>query len=82
MGQHNFERVQTFSFLGSTINDNNVSSEEILTRLKKGNKAFFVNKILLSSKLIGKQFQMNIYIHYKARCNMCCWNLDSDWGDV
>jgi len=35
LGQHNFERVQTFSFLGSIINDNNVNSEEILTRIKK-----------------------------------------------
>jgi hypothetical protein len=44
MGQHNFERVQTFSFLRSTINDNNIYSNEILTRIKKGNKAFFRNK--------------------------------------
>jgi len=35
MGQHNLERVQTFSFLGSTINDNNIHSKEILTRIKK-----------------------------------------------
>jgi hypothetical protein len=32
MGQYNFERVQTFSFLGSVINDNNINSEEVLTR--------------------------------------------------
>lgn len=56
MGQNNFERLQTYSFLGSIINDNNVNSEEILTRIEKGNKAFFMNKNLLSSKLIsGKQ---------------------------
>jgi len=35
MGQHNFEKVQTFSFLQSVIYDNNVNSEEILTRIKK-----------------------------------------------
>jgi hypothetical protein len=34
MGQRNFERVQTFSFLGSIINDN-IHSKEILTRIKK-----------------------------------------------
>jgi len=79
--QNDFERVQTFSFLVSIINDNNVNSEEILTRIEKGNKAFFMNKNLLSSKLIsGKQFKMTsyhitalyIYIYYKAHCNICC----------
>jgi len=44
MGQHNFQTVQTFSFLGSIINDNNIHSNKILTRIKKGNKAFFRNK--------------------------------------
>jgi hypothetical protein len=45
MGQHNFERVQTFSFLGLIIKDNNVNSKEILTRIEKGSKAFFMKKI-------------------------------------
>jgi hypothetical protein len=58
MGQHNFETVQTFSFVGSVINDNNANSEEILTRIKKGSKAFFI----ISSNLIGKQPKMTIYI--------------------
>jgi hypothetical protein len=60
MGQHNFGRVQTFSFLGSVIYDNNVNSEEILTRIKKGNKAF-MNKKLFSSKPIGKRSKLKMY---------------------
>jgi hypothetical protein len=56
MGQHNFETVQSFSFIGSVINDNNVNREEILTRIKKANKAFF----MISSKLTGKQPKMTI----------------------
>jgi hypothetical protein len=35
MGQNNFEKVRTFSFLESVIYDNNVNSEEILTKIKK-----------------------------------------------
>jgi hypothetical protein len=61
MGQHNFGRVQTFSFLGSLIYDNNVNSEEILVRIKKGNKAFFMNKKFFSSKPIGKQPKLKMY---------------------
>jgi hypothetical protein len=60
MGQHNFERVQTFSFLLSLINDNNIQRNEILTRIKKGNKAFFRNKKVLLSQLIRKQSKTKI----------------------
>jgi hypothetical protein len=44
MGQHNFQTVQTFSFPGSIINGNNIHGNKILTRIKKGNKAFFRDK--------------------------------------
>jgi len=55
--------VQTFSFLGSIINDNKIHSNKILTRINKGNKAFFRNKKkVLSSKLIRKQSKMKIQI--------------------
>jgi len=61
IGQHNFKKVQTSSFLGSIINDNNIHSNKILTRIKKGNKAFFRNKKkVMSSKLIRKQCKMKI----------------------
>jgi len=53
--------MQTFSFLGSVINDNNVNSEEILIKIKNAIKAFFMNKKLLSSKLVVKQSKTNIY---------------------
>jgi hypothetical protein len=33
-----------------------------LTRIKKGNKAFFMNKKLLSSKLIRKQPKMKMFV--------------------
>jgi cell fate (sporulation/competence/biofilm development) regulator YlbF (YheA/YmcA/DUF963 family) len=62
MGQHYFERVQTLSFLGSIINNKYVKSNEILTRRRQGNKAFFMNNKFLSSKLTGRQFKMTIYL--------------------
>jgi hypothetical protein len=52
--------MQTFNFLGSVINDKNVNRLEILMRIKKGNKAFFMNKKLLSSKLNGKESKIYI----------------------
>jgi hypothetical protein len=84
LGQHNFERVQTFSFLGLLINDNNINSEEILTRIKKGNKAFFMNKKLLLLKLIGKQSKIKInkyiyiyiYIHCLSVVSVVCCQVE------
>lgn len=60
--QHNFERMQTFSFLGSVTNDKNIKCEDILMRINEGNKAFFMNKKLLSSKLSEKKSKMKIHI--------------------
>ena len=62
MGQYYFERIQTFSFLGSILKDKYVKIDEILTRIMQGNKAFFKNNKLLSSKLTGRQFKMIIYV--------------------
>ena len=53
--------MQTFNFLGSVINDKNVNCAEILTRIKKGNKVFFMNKKLLSPKLNRKESKVKIY---------------------
>ena len=35
MGQHNFDRVQTFSFLGSIINDSYIHSNEKFNKSKE-----------------------------------------------
>jgi hypothetical protein len=61
IGQHNCKRVQTFNFLRPIINDKNTNSNKILTRIKKGNKALFRDKKVLSSKLIRKQTKIKIY---------------------
>jgi hypothetical protein len=47
----------------SIINDNKVNSEEILTSIKKGNKAFFINKKTASIKARWETIQNNIYIY-------------------
>ena len=47
-----FESVQSFKYLGSTVNQNNTIEEEIKERLIAGNKAFYANQ---------KMFQTNYY---------------------
>jgi hypothetical protein len=39
-----------------------VKSDEILSRIRQGNKTFFMNNKLLPLKLIGRKFQMTIYV--------------------
>jgi hypothetical protein len=39
-----FESVQSFKYLGSTVNQNNTIEEEIKERIVAANKAFYANQ--------------------------------------
>ena len=47
-----FESVQSFKYLGSVVNQNNIIEGEIKERLIAGNKAFYANQKMLQSKLL------------------------------
>ena len=47
-----FESVQSFKYLGSTVNQNNTIEEEIKERLIAGNKAFHANQKMFQNKLL------------------------------
>jgi len=47
------EQVRSFKYLGSTLNTDNKTEEEIKERIVLGNRAFFVNKKIFQSKLIS-----------------------------
>ena len=50
-----FESVQSFKYLGSTVNQNNTIEEEIKERLIAGNKAFCANQKTVSKQIIIKE---------------------------
>ncbi|PSN53990.1 hypothetical protein C0J52_13487 [Blattella germanica] len=48
-------------YLGVTLNQNNSIEEEIENRIALGNKAYFANKTIFSSKLISKYANLKLY---------------------
>jgi len=56
-----FESVQSFKYLGSTVNQNNQIEEEIKERLTAGNKAFYANQKIFQNKLLSKKSKLKLY---------------------
>jgi sorting nexin-29 len=55
------ERVEEFKYLGTILTDQNSVQEEIRSRLKLGNACYYSVQNLLSSRLLSKNFKINIY---------------------
>ena len=43
------DQVSSFSYLGTNVDGNNTSEEEIRERIAMGNKAFYTNKMLFKA---------------------------------
>jgi len=54
-----FDSVQSFKYLGSTVNQNNTIEEEI--RLIAGNEAFYANQKMFQNKLLSKKSKLKLY---------------------
>ena len=50
----NFDRVEDFKYLGTTLTNQNSIAEEIKSRLKAGNACYYSVQNLLSSRLLLK----------------------------
>jgi hypothetical protein len=58
-----FEKVCNFTYLGSLVNESNLIQPEISERICKGNRAYYANAKLLSSKLLKRSTKMKIYLN-------------------
>jgi hypothetical protein len=56
------EVVQSYKYLGSTVNSDNSIEEEIQYRITLGNKAYYANQFLFKSRLISKKSKMKLYL--------------------
>jgi len=61
VGDAQIDQVKSFSYLGSTVNGNNMLEEEIRGQIAKGNKAFYTNKALFKSKLVSRKSKLKLY---------------------
>jgi len=57
----NFERVEEFNYLGTTLTNQNSIAEEIKSRLRSGNACYHSVQNLLSSTLLSKNLKIKIY---------------------
>ena len=60
-GRYNFEKVDSFTYLGSLVTGDNNVSEEITNRLTVANRAHFGLKSHPESQLLSKKTKMLIY---------------------
>jgi len=59
--QTHLEQVNSFKCLGSIVNGNKSTEEEIKGRISLGIKAFYANQNLFKSKLLTKNSKLRIY---------------------
>ena len=55
------EQVQSYKYLGSTVNNDNSKAGEIQHRMTLGNKAYYANQIFFKSRLVSKKSKLKLY---------------------
>ena len=58
--EEQFEQVNSFKYLGSTVNTDNSIEEEIKERIVAGNRAYHVHKKLFTLKLISRNVKLQL----------------------
>jgi hypothetical protein len=72
------EQVQSYKYLGSTVNSDNSIEEEIQRRITLGNKAYYANQFFFKSRLISKKSKLKLYwsiIRLTVTCTCETWVL-------
>ena len=71
-----FERVNSFKYLGTIVNTDNSIEEEIKERIAAGNRTCYANQTLFTSKLISKNCQSTTLQHsHSPYSNICLRNM-------
>ena len=55
------EQIQSYKYLGSTVNSDNSVEKEIQYRITLGNKAYYANQFLFKSRFVSKKSNLKLY---------------------
>jgi len=55
------DQVQSYKYLGSTVNSGNSIEEEFQYRITLGNKAYYANQCFFKSRLVSKKSKLKLY---------------------
>jgi len=55
------EQVQSYKYLGSTVNSDNSIEEEIQHRITLGNKAHYAKQFVFKSRSVSKKSKLKLY---------------------
>ena len=69
------EQVQSYKYLGSTVNSDNSIEEEIQYRITLGNKAYYANQFHFKCRLVSKKSKLKLLEYYKTNSNICLWSV-------
>jgi hypothetical protein len=61
IGEYEFEKTETFKYLGSLVTADNNISAEIQARLMAGNRCYYVLQSVLKSKTLSQKAKLNAY---------------------
>lgn len=61
INNHNFERVNSFTYLGVVLSDKNTEDIEIQNRLNVANRSFYACGKLMKSKLLSRKTKIRMY---------------------
>jgi len=61
IGRYNYERDNSFTYLGSLVTDDNNVSEEITNRLIAANRSYFALESQLKSQLLSRKTEILIH---------------------
>jgi hypothetical protein len=60
-GEESYERVDTFKYLGSVLNEENYIGLEIRSKVMAGNKCYYALGSIMRSKSISQKSKLKIY---------------------
>jgi hypothetical protein len=62
IGQYEFEKTETFKYLGSLVTADNNISAEIQARLMARNRCYYALQNVLKSKTLSQKAKLNVYM--------------------